>query len=95
MTVMSQIYQLPAIISHENVEDVLLAIEKILKALPSSGSLTINCQELKSFDSTALSLILSIKRRAEKSSVAIHLNNVPEKLASLAKVYDLADIVLS
>jgi phospholipid transport system transporter-binding protein len=72
-----------------------LAVEKILNQLSSGNSLTINCQELKVFDSSALSVILSIKRRAEKATITVKLTEIPEKLASLAEVYDLADIVLS
>ena len=92
---MNQVYQLPTSISHQNVESVLLAVEKILNQLSSGNSLTINCQELKVFDSSALSIILSIKRRAEKATITVKLTEIPEKLASLAEVYDLADIVLS
>lgn len=92
---MNQVYQLPINISHQNVEDVLLAVENILTQLSSGSSLTINCQELKAFDSSALSVILSIKRRAEKANISVKLTEIPEKLASLAEVYDLADIVLS
>jgi phospholipid transport system transporter-binding protein len=92
---MNQVYQLPTSISHQNVESVLLAVEKILNQLSSGNSLTINCQELKVFDSSALSVILSIKRRAEKETITVKLTEIPEKLASLAEVYDLADIVLS
>lgn len=92
---MNQVYQLPASVSHQNVEGVLLAVEKILNQLSSGNSLTINCQELKVFDSSALSVILSIKRRAEKATITVKLIEIPEKLASLAEVYDLADIVLS
>lgn len=92
---MSQIYQLPASVNHQNVESILLAIEELLKQTSSGSSLTINCRELKAFDSSAISAILSIKRRAEKSGVTVHLDNIPDSLSSLAKVYDLADIVLS
>lgn len=92
---MNQVYQLPTSVSHKNVESVLLAVEKILNQLSSGGTLTINCRELIVFDSSALSVVLSIKRRAEKASVIVKLTEIPEKLASLAEVYDLADIVLS
>jgi phospholipid transport system transporter-binding protein len=92
---MNQVYQLPTSIYHQNVESVLLAVEKILNQLSTGSTLTINCQELKVFDSSALSVILSIKRRAEKATITVKLTEIPEKLASLAEVYDLADIVLS
>jgi phospholipid transport system transporter-binding protein len=92
---MNQVYQLPTSVHHQNVESVLLAVEKILNQLSGGTSLIINCQELEVFDSSALSVILSIKRRAEKAAITVNLTEIPEKLASLAEVYDLADIVLS
>lgn len=92
---MSQIYQLPASVTHQNVESVVSAIEKLLNQASPGSSLTINCRELKVFDSSAISAILSTKRRAEKAAVTVRLDNIPDSLSSLAKVYDLADIVLS
>jgi phospholipid transport system transporter-binding protein len=50
---------------------------------------------LQSFDSSALSMILSMKRQAQAQSVNIQLDAVPEKLASLATVYGLSDVVLA
>ncbi len=92
---MSTSYQLPIVVSHENVEEILDAGVKVIEQLSAGSVLTIDCQLLKTFDSSALSVILSLKRVASKRGVIIQLNAIPEKLASLAKVYDLADIVLS
>ena len=92
---MSSSYQLPLVVSHENVEEILAAGVKVIEQLGAGSVLTIDCQLLKTFDSSALSVILSLKRVASKRGVIIQLNAIPEKLASLAKVYDLADIVLS
>ena len=92
---MSATYQLPQQISHENAEKVLAAGARSLEGLIAGTTWIIDCQSLQSFDSSALSVILSLKRRAAKASVMVELMAVPEKLASLARVYDLADIVLS
>lgn len=92
---MSTSYQLPLVVSHENVEEILAAGVRVIELLSAGSVLTIDCQLLKTFDSSALSVILSLKRVASKRGVIIQLNAIPEKLASLAKVYDLADIVLS
>ncbi|MFM1806055.1 MAG: hypothetical protein RL212_314 [Pseudomonadota bacterium] len=92
---MSISYQLPLVVSHENVEEILAAGVRAIEEKDAGSVLTIDCQLLKTFDSSALSVILSLKRVASKRGVIIQLNAIPEKLASLAKVYDLADIVLS
>jgi ABC-type transporter Mla MlaB component len=42
-----------------------------------------------------LSIILSIKRQAQIQSVNVQLDAIPEKLASLATVYGLSDVVLA
>jgi len=54
----------------------------------------IDCKDLQSFDSSALSMILSMKRQAKEQSIKVHLDAIPEKLASLATVYGLSDVVL-
>ena len=92
---MSTSYQLPLVVSHENVEEILAAGGRVIEKMAAGDVLTIDCQLLKTFDSSALSAILSLKRVASKREVIIRLSAIPEKLASLAKVYDLADIVLS
>jgi ABC-type transporter Mla MlaB component len=40
-------------------------------------------------------MILSMKRQAQMQSVNIQLDAIPEKLASLATVYGLSDVVLA
>jgi phospholipid transport system transporter-binding protein len=89
-----QDFQLPAEINHGNVEQVLHDGLVAMRGLGSGQVMAIDCQQLKQFDSSALSMILSLQRQAQAQSINIQLNAIPEKLASLAKVYGLADIVL-
>ena len=91
---MTQDFQLPAEINHGNVEQVLHEGLVAMKRLSSGQMMAIDCQHLKQFDSSALSMILSLQRQAQAQSINIQLNAIPEKFASLAKVYGLADIVL-
>jgi phospholipid transport system transporter-binding protein len=92
---MTATYQLPPSIDHSNVEQVLAAAVGKLSSLPSQETLLIDCQTLSVFDSSALSALLVIKRRASERHIAIQLQAIPEKLASLAKVYGLAELVLA
>ena len=92
---MTVIYQLPQSIEHNNVEEVLTQVVKALSALAAQETLVIDCQALAVFDSSALSALLAIKRRASEKYIQIQIQAVPEKLASLAKVYGLAEIVLA
>ena len=88
-------FKFPAKIDHANVESVLANGLGMMKSLAQGGLLVIDCQDLQSFDSSALSMILSMKRQAQAQSVNIQLDAVPEKLASLATVYGLSDVVLA
>jgi phospholipid transport system transporter-binding protein len=88
-------FKFPAKIDHANVEGVLTNGLEVMKPLPQGSLMVIDCQGLQSFDSSALSMILSIKRQAQIQSVNVQLDAVPEKLASLATVYGLSDVVLA
>jgi phospholipid transport system transporter-binding protein len=88
-------FKFPAKIDHANVESVLASGLDMMKALAQGSLMVIDCQDLQSFDSSALSMILSMRRQAQAQSVNIQLDAVPEKLASLATVYGLSDVVLA
>jgi phospholipid transport system transporter-binding protein len=88
-------FRFPAKIDHANVEDVLASGLSMMKTLTSGSLMVIDCKDLQSFDSSALSVILSMKRQAQIQTVNVQLDAVPEKLASLATVYGLSDVVLA
>jgi len=87
-------FQLPIEISHNNVEAVLAQGMAVIDTLQAENILTIDCQALTVFDSSALSVLLSMRRHAKTRRVHIELRSIPEKLASLAQVYGIADVVL-
>jgi phospholipid transport system transporter-binding protein len=88
-------FRFPAKIDHANVESVLASGLGTMKTLAQGSLMVIDCQDLQSFDSSALSMILSMRRQAQAQSVNVQLDAVPEKLASLATVYGLSDVVLA
>ncbi|PIV89383.1 MAG: NTP-binding protein, partial [Hydrogenophilales bacterium CG17_big_fil_post_rev_8_21_14_2_50_63_12] len=54
------------------------------EAALKQGTATFDLARLGHLDSSALSLLLSLRRRAEASGSAIEFRNIPESLASLA-----------
>jgi phospholipid transport system transporter-binding protein len=88
-------FKFPEKIDHANVENVLASALGVMKTLTQGSLMVIDCKDLQSFDSSALSVILSMKRQAQIQSVNVQLDAVPEKLASLATVYGLSDVVLA
>lgn len=93
-TFMTLQFQLPTEISHSNAEAVLAQGIAVIDTLQAENNLTIDCQALTVFDSSALSALLSMRRYAQAKRVHIELQSIPEKLASLAQVYGVADVVL-
>jgi phospholipid transport system transporter-binding protein len=91
---MALIFHLPSQITHKNIEAVLADGLVAINACETNGCLTVGCESLEFFDSSALSAILSMKRHARQKNISIVLQSIPEKLASLAKVYGVADVVL-
>jgi len=88
-------FKFPSKIDHANVESVLATGLGKMKTLAQGSLMVIDCKDLQSFDSSALSIILSIKRQAQIQSVNVQLDAIPEKLASRATVYGLSDVVLA
>jgi phospholipid transport system transporter-binding protein len=91
---MTSQFQLPVEISHNNMEAVLAEGIAVIDAMKAENNLTIDCQALTVFDSSALSALLSLRRHAQIKNIHIELRSIPEKLASLAQVYGVADVVL-
>ena len=91
---MTSQFQLPVEISHNNMEAVLAEGIAVIDAMQAENNLTIDCQALAVFDSSALSALLSLRRHAQIKNIHIELRSIPEKLASLAQVYGVADVVL-
>jgi phospholipid transport system transporter-binding protein len=66
-----------------NASQLLAEGESALK----QGVATFDLAAVGQLDSSALSLMLSLRRRAEAAGNTIVFRNIPESLASLAKLY--------
>ncbi len=70
-----------------NVSQWLTAGESALR----EGALTFDLARIGQLDSSALSLMLSLRRRAQAAGSAVAFRHIPESLASLAKLYGVDD----
>lgn len=52
----------------------------------------LSAAELKDFDSTALSVLLSAARQCSEQGAELRLDGAPEKLRELARVYGLTEL---
>ncbi len=61
--------------------------------LPASG--VVDCEGVRVVDSTAVALLLALKRRARTENRPIAFVNVPGPLIALASVYGVAELLVS
>jgi phospholipid transport system transporter-binding protein len=61
--------------------------------LPSSG--VVDCDGVRVVDSTAVALLLALKRRARTERKPVAFVNVPAPLMALASVYGVAELLVS
>lgn len=59
--------------------------------LPSRG--IVECSGLSAVDSSAVAVLLSLKRRASQEGVSISFENMPSPLRALAMVYGVDEIL--
>ena len=55
------------------------------------GVVAFDLAGIGNLDSSALSLLLSLRRRAEAAGSSIEFRNIPDSLASLAALYGVAE----
>lgn len=70
-----------------NAKPWLAEAEKALQ----QGATTFDLTGLGQLDSAAISLLLSLRRRAQAAHKSIEFRNIPDSLTSLAKLYGVAD----
>jgi len=54
---------------------------------------SIDCSELKDFDSTVLTVLLAWQKKLQSEGQSISIERAPEKLKVLAGVYDVAALL--
>ncbi|UFS55545.1 STAS domain-containing protein [Comamonadaceae bacterium M7527] len=81
---------LPATITHDNAQSVLSALSR---QMPAEGVVGIDAGALAKFDSSAISVLLGLARKAQAHGQVIWVANWPELLWSLVQAYDVAQVL--
>ena len=81
-------FLLPASVTQDNV----LQLEKD-GLLNLSVLRTVDCGNLKDFDSTVLTLLLAWQKKLQADGQQISVQNAPKKLIVLAGVYGVAELL--
>ena len=81
-------FLLPASVTQDNV----LQLEKD-GLLNLAALITVDCGNLKDFDSTVLTVLLAWQKKLQADGQQISVQNAPEKLTVLAGVYGVAELL--
>lgn len=81
---------LPATITHDNAQFVL---SQLSRDMPAEGVVGVDAGALTKFDSSAISVLLGLARKAQAHGQVIRVVNWPALLWSLVQAYDVAQVL--
>ena len=84
---------LPSTLTLREARDTQRMLAQGLQAEPE-GALVINASGLQHFDTSALAVLLECQRLAQAFGRAFAVRDAPPKLAALAKLYGVDEILL-
>jgi len=84
---------LPQKVGLSNATQVLASLSQALKAAPPQAAVELDAAALMDFDSAVLAVLLECERRARSSGRHLTLVGAPPKLAELARVYGLTELL--
>ena len=83
---------LPGELVHATANQALLVLKPALEAAAET-QVTVDASALTRFDSTALAVCLALRRVAERADKSLVWQGVPPRLADLAKLYGIAELL--
>lgn len=85
---------LPATITLRESRDTLRLLSQALQG-EQNGEVVIDASPLQQCDTSALAVLLECRRLAQAWGRAFSVRNPPQKLASLAKLYGVGDLLFA
>ncbi|GAB4396757.1 MAG: hypothetical protein OHK0048_02560 [Rhodoferax sp.] len=82
---------LPETLTQDNAAAVLAELDAA--AARAGAEVTLDASGLLRFDSTALSVLLDLGRRAQARGQRWSVHKLPERAAQLARVYGIAELL--
>ena len=86
--------RLPQSLLHDTATATLAEMLQGLSAEPSS-SVAVDASALERFDSTALAVLLELRRAALQAGKTLDLQGMPQRLQDLAALYGIAELLPS
>jgi len=69
------------------------ALVQVIDALPAGSPAVLDAAPLQQFDTSALALILGLRRHCQAAGRAVQVQGLPDRLLGLAKLYGVAELV--
>jgi phospholipid transport system transporter-binding protein len=82
---------LPAQLTHESVAEFARSVEAALLQQPDT--IVADAAALKTFDSSAIALLLECRRRALQAGRSFAVHGAPARLTQLASLYGVAELI--
>jgi phospholipid transport system transporter-binding protein len=87
--------QLPARITVREASAAVRTLAPELARQPAGAVVDVDASGLQQFDSSALAVLVDLHRQAAAGGRSLHIGGLPRRLGELARVYGVADLVLS
>ena len=84
---------LPARLTHVEAMACLAECEAALRAAPTGTSAVLNAGALQAFDSSAVAVLLVLRRVALARSVTLRLQGLSSRLRELATLYGVGELL--
>ncbi len=82
---------LPPTLMHPQAQSCLQELQAGVGA--SASPILVDASALTAFDSSALAVLLELRRHTAKAGKILHLQGLPERLKVLASVYGVQDLI--
>jgi phospholipid transport system transporter-binding protein len=83
---------LPSELTHAQATACLASLVQGMRA-QAPGAVALDASALNRFDSSALAVLLELQRQCRALGRTLSVNNLPDRLRDLAKLYGIADLL--
>lgn len=90
---MASLPALPARLTHAEAPACLAACEAVLGAAAAGERATLDASALRDFDSSAVAVLLAVRRAALARSIVLQLQGLPPRLRELSVLYGVGELL--
>ena len=90
---MNPVLVLPADLTRSQAAACLLMLVQGLKSMPQEAAVVVDASALAHFDSSALAVLLELRRESLAHGKNLRIRALPERLRDLATVYGIEELL--